>query len=225
MRLHIFQHEASCAPGTIGDWCAAREVVPLLTRFHLGETLPALNEVDALLILGGAMNAYQDADFPHLQTVRDFTRVALNSNKKVCGICLGAQIMADALGSRVVRAPEQERGWIEIVRREEAASSPLLRWLPQRARFISWHDDTFAVPDGAVHGAQSQQCAAQAFAFGDHALALQFHPEAGASIVAGWIEDEPEAERSGLRAEFFPFEARFERQRELLFAALDAWIS
>ena len=224
MRLHIFQHEATCGIGSIGDWCASREVEPVIAHFYRGEALPSFGEVDALLVLGGSMNAYQDADFPHLKPVRAFVRDAIGAHKKVLGLCLGAQMVADALGSRVVRAAQIERGWIEIERRQEADSSRLFSWLPKREQFISWHGDTFAVPDGAVHGAQSEACFAQAFALGDHVLALQFHPEADASIVEGWIEDEPEAERAALREEFLSFNSRFERQRELLFAALDCWI-
>lgn len=133
--------------------------------------------------------------------------------------------MADALGSRVRRAEQQERGWIEIARHEIAATSPLLGWLPERQKFISWHGDTFDVPIGAVHGGASATCPAQAFAWGDHALALQFHPEADASIVSSWIETEPQAERDALRSLFLPHESRFEEQKRLLFAALDAWFA
>lgn len=225
MRLHVFQHEATCGPGALREWLAQRGIEARFTRFHLGEELPLLDDVDALIILGGAMNVYQDVEFPYLKPLRAFTREALHANKRVFGICLGAQMVADALGSRVRRAEEQERGWIEIVRAENAATSPLLRWLPPRHRFISWHGDTFDVPQGAVHGAKSAACPAQAFAWGEHALALQFHPEAGADIVSGWIETEPQEQQQVLRSLFLPHESRFEEQKRLLFAALDAWIA
>ena len=224
MQLHIFQHEATCGSGSIENWCAARAIEPIVTRFHLDEPLPPFDEVDALIILGGSMNLDQDEQYPHLKPVRNFAREAIHAGKKVFGICLGAQIIADALGSRVVRAPRIERGWIEIARRQEADSSRLLFWLPPRERFVSWHGDTFAVPDGAVHGAQSVTCFSQAFAWRATVLALQFHPEADTAIVESWIEDEPESERAMLRAEFLGSESRFERQRELLFAALDCWV-
>lgn len=224
MPLHVFQHEATCGPGALQEWLSKRDIEAHFTRFDLGEELPRFENVDALIILGGAMNVYQDEDFPYLSSLREFAREVLHANKRVFGICLGAQIMADALGSRVRRAEQGERGWIEIVRAEAAATSPLLSWLPARQRFISWHGDTFDVPQGAVHGARSATCPAQAFAWGDHALALQFHPEADASIVSSWIDVEPPAERDALRSLFLPCQSRFEEQKRLLFAALDGWI-
>ncbi len=224
MRLHIFQHEVTCGPGALQEWLVERGIEAGFTRFYLDKELPPLDDVDALLILGGAMNVYQDAEFSYLKPLRTFTREALHADKRVFGICLGAQIMADALGSRVRRAEEEEKGWIEIVRCEDAATSPLLGWLPTRHKFISWHGDTFDVPAGAVHGAKSATCPAQAFAWGERALALQFHPEADAAIVSGWIETESAAERDHLTSLFLPYETRYEEQKRLFFAALDAWI-
>ncbi len=223
MRLHIFQHEASCGPANLLEWTLARGIETDWRRFHEGATIPDIAEVEAVVILGGSMNAYQDEQFPHLKSVRAFTREALLEGKKVFGICLGAQIMADALGSRVVRAPIPEKGWIEIRRFPEAAHSPLLDWLPVSHRFFSWHGDTFAIPDGAIHGAFSADCPAQAFVWEQNAIATQFHPEADAPTIEGWINDEPEAERADLRAQFLSDEARFEAQKRLFFQALDLW--
>lgn len=224
MRLHIFQHEASCGPGHILEWSESRGVELCWSRFYLDDPVPPLDEVEALLILGGSMNVYQDEQYPHLKAVREFTREALLADKRVFGICLGAQIMADALGERVIQAPHKERGWIDILRRDEANSSPLLKWLPAQHRFFSWHGDTFAIPKGAVHGAASEQCSSQAFAWGNNALAVQFHPESDAAIVSGWIEDEPIETRESLRAQFLLSE-RFDSQKQLLFAAFDTWMA
>ena len=223
MRLHIFQHEAGCGPGHLLDWATARGVELCWLRFHEGATVPALDEVEAAVILGGSMNTYQDGDYSHLRSVREWTRAALLAGKKVFGICLGAQIMADALGSQVVRATKLERGWIEVSRLPQATKSPLLNWLPEQQFFFSWHGDTFVVPEGALHGASSADCLAQAFAWGKHALAVQFHPEADASIVEGWIADEPASEQAALRTQLLPAEERFESQKRLCFAALDVW--
>ncbi|RYG53740.1 type 1 glutamine amidotransferase, partial [bacterium] len=146
MRLHIFQHESSCGPANLLEWADSRDIELHLLRFHEGASIPALDEVEAVIILGGTMNAYQDDQFPHLKAVRAFTRQALLADKKVFGICLGAQIMADALGSSVVRAPITEKGWLEITRLPEAMQSPLLDWLPENHPFVSWHGDTFDIP-------------------------------------------------------------------------------
>ncbi|RYX85080.1 type 1 glutamine amidotransferase [bacterium] len=225
MRLHIFQHEVSCGPANLLEWTKSRAIEINWLQFHKGATVPSLDEVEAVVILGGPMNAYMDEQFPHLKAVRAFTREALLAEKKVFGICLGAQIMADSLGSRVVRAPIPEKGWLEVTRRPEAAQSPLLDWLPEQHRFVSWHGDTFAVPEGAIHGASSADCPAQAFAWGKHALATQFHPEADVPTLEGWINDDPEEARPALRTLFFPHEDRFEAQKHLFFMALDGWIN
>jgi len=225
MRLHILEHEASCGMGNIGEWLLTRGVQHHTTRFHLGEDAPELASDDALLVLGGSMNAYQDGDYPHLRDVRALTRAALLSEKRVLGICLGAQIMADALGGKVVRAPRREIGWPGISRIAGAPPSPLLDWIPRQQPFVSWHGDTFALPQDAVLGAVSTWGLIQAFSWGERALAVQFHPEATADIVQGWILDEPEDVRQALRNRFFPKTKLFKEQKKALYAMLDCWFS
>jgi len=225
MRLHILEHEASCGLGNIEEWLLKRGVQHHTTRFHLGEAAPELGADDALLVLGGSMNAYQDGDYPHLRDVRALTRAALGSEKRVLGICLGAQIMADALGGEVVRASEKECGWLEVQRLPDAALSPLLDWLPPQQSFVSWHGDTFALPQDAVFGATSAAELVQAFSWGQRALGVQFHPEATADIVNGWINDEPEDVRGALRNRFLPKTKWFRQQKKALHAMLDCWFS
>jgi GMP synthase (glutamine-hydrolysing) len=224
MRLHIFEHQATCGAAALLEWMLARGIEPQWTRFHAGDALPALEEIDALVVLGGTMNIYQDQKYPYLKPLRSFMRDALTANKSILGLCLGAQLIADALGSPVYRAPVGEMGWTEMHRRDEAKSSPLLDWLPDRGWFVSWHGDTFDVPAGAVHGAQSAVCAAQAFAWGGKVLALQFHLETHAAEISRWIEAEPEERRASLWPLFLPFEEEYRRQKQLLFQALDIWI-
>lgn len=223
MQIHIFEHEATCGAAALLEWTQARSVEPVWTRFHAGDDLPALEDIDAFVVLGGTMNAYQDEDYPYLKPLRSFMRAALAANKSILGLCLGAQLIADALGSPVYRAPRGEKGWTEVLRCEDAARSPLLDWLPERGRFVSWHGDTFDVPAGAVHGARSAVCAGQAFVWGQKVLALQFHLETNAAEIARWIESEPESERAALRPRFLPFEAEYRIQKQQLFQALDAW--
>jgi len=225
MRLHILEHEANCGLGNIGEWLRKRGVQYHVTRFYLGEAAPELGADDALLVLGGSMNAYQDGDYPHLRDVRALTRAALGSEKRVLGICLGAQIMADALGGEVVRAPRKEIGWLEIQRLPDAAPSPLLDWIPPQQPFVSWHGDTFALPHDAVLGATSVLGLVQAFSWGQRALGVQFHPEASADVVNGWINDEPEEVRQALRNRFFTKTKWFKEQKRALYAMLDGWFS
>lgn len=225
MRLHILEHEANCGLGNIGEWLKKRGVEYHVTRFHLGEDAPELGADDALLVLGGSMNAYQDGDYPHLRDVRALTRAALLGEKRVLGICLGAQIMADALGGSVVRASRREIGWAGISRVANARPSPLLDWLPEEQPFVSWHGDTFALPQDAVLGAVSTWGLIQAFSWGQRALGVQFHPEANVDIVVGWILDEPEDVRGVLRNRFLPKTKLWREQKKSLGAMLDVWFS
>lgn len=123
------------------------------------------------------MGVYDDEDYPWLKAEKRFIRSAIDAGKKVLGICLGAQLLADALGAKVTRNHHREIGWFPIVRHEDVESTQFKEILPAQALVFQWHGDTFAIPDGALPLASSMACLNQGFIFNDRIVALQFHLE------------------------------------------------
>lgn len=133
---------------------------------------------DLLVILGGPIGAYEDAAYPFLAGELRLIKARLAAKKPVLGICLGAQILARALGARVYPGPAKEIGWAAIELTDAGARSPLKHLAAEKTQVLHWHGDTFDLPPGATHLAASAVCRNQAFALGNYALGLQFHAEA-----------------------------------------------
>jgi GMP synthase-like glutamine amidotransferase len=114
LNIHYFQHSPSEGLGEIEPWARRRRHSISATRFDLGETPPSLEFVDWLIVMGGAMNVYEHRSHPWLVSEKRFLADALAAGKTVLGICLGAQLIADALGGKVVQNSEIEIGWFPV---------------------------------------------------------------------------------------------------------------
>ena len=189
MRLHVFQHVPHETPAAIGDWARERGHSMSFTHLYAGESLPSLEEFDLLAVMGGPMNIYQDRDYPWLKSERRFLEQAVAANKKMVGACLGSQLIADALGARVMQNPEIEIGWFPIRFSNEAR----IRFpqLPETQLSLHWHGDTFELPPGAFRLAESEACANQGYWFDDRVLGLQFHPEITPEALESWCRIDP----------------------------------
>jgi GMP synthase (glutamine-hydrolysing) len=139
---------------------------------------------DMLIILGGPIGAYEEDLYPFLTGEIALIAAHLKANKPTLGICLGAQLMARALGARVYPGRAKEIGWIPLTL--SAAGADLLAPFEGHP-VLHWHGDTFDLPQGAVHLAATPDCDQQAFSYGRHALAFQFHPEAGEKGFERWL--------------------------------------
>ena len=140
---------------------------------------------DLTVVLGGPISAYQELTYPFLGQELILLERRLAALRPTLGICLGAQLMARALGARVYPAPAKEIGWGELQLSEAGGTGPLrhLAGVP----VLHWHGDTFDLPEGAALLASTETCPNQAFSFGRHALACQFHPEITASGFERWL--------------------------------------
>ena len=183
MRLHALQHVPFEGLGTIANWVLEQGHQLTSTQFYKAGTLPSMQDFDGLIIMGGPMNIYEDNSYPWLAAERRFIKEAVDAGKSAVGICLGAQLLADALGSPVFAGKEKEIGWWPISLTEDGKKSQLCSGLPPAATVFHWHGDTFNIPKGAVHLAESQGCSSQAFLFEDRILGLQFHLEATPETV------------------------------------------
>lgn len=147
-------------------------------------TADALN-ADLMIVLGGPIGAYEQDKYPFLGKELALLERRLEAGRPTLGICLGAQLMAQALGASVHQGPAKEIGWAPVSLSEAGKTGPL-RHL-EAAPVLHWHGDTFTLPEGAELLASTALCRNQAFSFGSAALAFQFHPEAERTGFDRWL--------------------------------------
>lgn len=177
LNIHIFQHEPHEGPGSILDWAASQGHRISITHVHQGDPLPRIEEMDGLIVMGGSMNVYESAAYPWLLGETSFIASAIAAGKAVLGICLGAQLLAVALGATVEPNRHKEIGWLPIYKTGAANGLRLFDNLPSEMDAFHWHGDMFHLPSGATHIASSAGCENQAFLYGDRAVGFQFHLE------------------------------------------------
>jgi GMP synthase (glutamine-hydrolysing) len=183
MRLHYLQHEASEDPGSILTWAGERRHAVNGSMIFNGEPLPALDSFDLLVMMGGYMSVYEEDLHPWLVGEKKFVRQAVREGKAMLGVCLGAQLIASALGAAVRKNRCREIGWFPVTLTPEGERAPIIEGWPKTIEAFHWHGDTFDLPEGAVRLAESDACVNQAFLFGDRTVALQFHVETTADSV------------------------------------------
>ncbi|MFF6776848.1 type 1 glutamine amidotransferase [Streptomyces sp. NPDC012637] len=200
----VVQHEDGAGPGLVGERLRAAGLDLRVVHPWRGEALPAsLDGWAGLLVLGGSANCEDDAAAPWLPRVRALVREAVEGEGRVpvLGICLGGQIMAHALGGRVVRRSRgPELGTVPLRRLPAAEDDPVLGAVPEGAPAAQWHwDEIGELPPGAVPLLAGDDCAHQAFRVGPRAWGVQFHPEVLADTVAFWASvDEPQVRGAGI---------------------------
>ncbi len=185
MNVHVLQHAPFEGIGSIASWVEERKARVTWTRFFENATLPKLDGLDLVVAMGGPMSVNDEEALPWLRPEKQFVRAAAARKVPVLGICLGAQLIASALGARVFPNRLKEIGWFPI----EAVPGPadLFRF-PEKCLVFHWHGETFDLPAGAVRLAKSEACENQAFQLGRTVIGLQFHLEttpesAGAMFV------------------------------------------
>jgi GMP synthase-like glutamine amidotransferase len=182
MKIHCVQHVPFEGSANIEAWARDRSHDLSNTLLFEGKSLPEMEEFDWLIIMGGPMNIYEEDKYPWLRKEKEFIKRAIASDKIVLGICLGAQLMADALGGNVHKNMHREIGWFPVNLTPAAKKSRIFGVLPERFMAMHWHGDTFDLPPGALHAAESQACSNQAFEL-EKAIGLQFHLESSSDSI------------------------------------------
>ncbi len=148
---------------------------------------------DILIIMGGPMGVYEDDKHPYLNNEISLIQKRITAHKPILGICLGAQLIAAALGAKVYPGTQgKEIGWFPLRLHENAQNTPLKHFDGTLTNMFHWHGDTFDLPVGATLLASSEKYAHQAFTYGHHVMALQCHPEVNGnhlSCFENFIED------------------------------------
>lgn len=187
-RLLVFQH----VPHEIlGNFDPLLKAAGFRIRYvNFGRTpdaQPDVEKYDGLIVLGGPMCVDQTDSHPHLLTETAAIRRVIELGRPLFGICLGAQLIATALGAAVHKNPVKEIGWYELNPTTAGSADPLFRFMRAREQIFQWHGDTFDLPEGAVHLASSPLCRNQAFRYGDRTYGLQFHLEVDQALIQRWL--------------------------------------
>ncbi|AEH46055.1 glutamine amidotransferase class-I [Thermodesulfatator indicus DSM 15286] len=194
-RLHYIQHVPFETPGVILDWAHSRSFEITHTKVFLDEPFPSALDFDFLVLMGGPMSVHDEDQFQWLSEEKAFLRNIIGEDEeriKILGICLGAQLLAEALGAEVYPNHYKEIGWFPVELTPEAKGLRLFRDWPHSLEVFHWHGETFSLPPEAIHLARSEACENQAFLYEDRILALQFHLEVTPDLVAGLLENSAE---------------------------------
>lgn len=189
----VLKHVAHEGAGTIHDHLIDREIPVRFIELYRGDAIPRdLSGVRAVCVMGGPMNVGEESKYPFLAEEKVLIRRLIDQKIPVLGICLGAQLIASALGQKVYKAPAPEVGWSPVTLTPAAANDPIFSPLPQRPiQVLQWHEDTFDLPEGAVLLATNDVVTNQAFRVGS-AYGLQFHVEVTGSMLLDWFEKRPD---------------------------------
>lgn len=177
MKIHSLHHAPFEGLGCINDWIDSKKFALSSTFLYESNDLPQLDEFDWLIIMGGPMGVYDEDQYPWLKKEKIFIKSAVEKGKMVLGICLGSQLAAEVLGAKVYRNEFKEIGWFPVNFTEEIHNNPLFSFFPGELIVFHWHGDTYDLPPGAIHLAQSIGCKNQGFLFKDRVIGLQFHLE------------------------------------------------
>ncbi len=188
MRIHLLQHLPFEGLGSMGTYLRQKGCQFTSTHFYLDQQLPAIDDFDWLVIMGGFMSANDDDKYPWLTAEKEFIKKAIDSGKVVLGVCLGAQLIAACLGAKVYKNKYPEIGWFDITGTKGASETILADNFRGKIKAFHWHGDTFELPKGASLLASSAACKNQGFIIGNRVVGFQFHLETTFKMAKDLLE-------------------------------------
>jgi len=199
MKIYSLEHDHDDGPVFIAKWLEQHNYSLTRIRLYNAEPLPDPDQVDLLIIMGGAMNIYEECEYPWLIPEKIFIRTVIDSGVPVLGVCLGGQLISSVLGGVVTRADPPEYGWYTIRVRSVSVDQPQYvtpvsgqNIFPDAITVFQWHNDTFSIPPGAVHLYTSDTCQNQAYIYDSRVIGLQFHPEMDSVTIQAFLSQSKE---------------------------------
>ena len=217
-KIYVVKHVEDEGPGLLAEYFRGLGWELRTIELYRGDSLPEdLGSAAGVVMLGGPMNVYEEGLYPFLKLEDGFIRRVLGERVPFLGICLGAQLLAKACGAPVTKSSHKEIGWFEVRLTREGVRDSLFRGLPDAFSVFQWHEDTFAIPEGASLLATSESCRNQAFRKGDSAYGLQFHVVVTPEMIATWSKGETAMEARPINGESAGRPAGFDARAERIF--------
>ena len=224
----VLQHDPTIHLGNIRPVLVEHGYEVRVVDVTTAEDVAALDprDADLVVVLGGEMGAYQTDEYPFLVAEQQLLRERIGAELPTLGVCLGAQLIAGALGERVYRGDSVQIGFRRVEPTSAGAGSPIRHF--DGVPVVEWHGDTFELPSEATLLASSSDYSNEAFAIGDHTLAVQFHPEVTDEMHERWVADgyneldELAIDADALRAERERYSAAMQAASR---AAFSEWLS
>ncbi len=189
-KVLVFQHVANRILGTLDPTLRERKLkIRYINYERTPNEHPTVDRYNGLIILGGQMGVYEADQYQHIKVELKVIEEALKKNIPVLGICLGAQLIAQVLGSPVRKHSEREIGWYDVQFNDLALSDPLFSHFNQSEKIFQIHGDTFDIPKSASQLASTKTCNSQAFKYGENVYGLQFHLEVDQAMILRWLSD------------------------------------
>jgi GMP synthase-like glutamine amidotransferase len=174
MRIHSIVHAGHEGIGAIAQWIEFHGFTHTSTDIGNGDSFPSPGDFDMLIIMGGPMSVNDRLDWINKEKILILN--SINSGKYVVGICLGAQMIASALGAKISKNEYKEIGWFPV-RKSMWVSHPITNYLPLHFTTFHWHGEKFDIPEGAIRIMESEACPNQAFVYGNRTVGFQYHME------------------------------------------------
>jgi GMP synthase (glutamine-hydrolysing) len=176
-RVLVFRHAEPEHPGLLAEVLEDNSVALTTVNLYEGESIPSVGDYDGVVVMGGPQSVYEEAQFPFLIEEKLAIRELLKRKVPLIGICLGSQLIAEALGAYVHSSGRFELGWKEVVLNKECANDPVFGVLPPKFTPLHWHGDIYDLPKGAISIGHSELTSIQGFSYQGNCHALLFHLE------------------------------------------------
>lgn len=223
MKILIISHAEFEKPGCIKTWAEKNGHEILEKSPFKGESLPEINEFDFLIVMGGPQSPLHTDKAPYLLTEIEFIKKTLKAKKPIIGICLGAQLIGEALDAKTERSPHREIGIFPLELLDEAKQDPVFKHFPKKFDSTHWHNDMPGIPHSAVLLAKSEGCPRQIFRYGDRAYGFQCHFELTQELIKEMVEHCPGDLKTDrfVRSKKELIEADYSEINKKMFAVLD----
>jgi len=189
MNIHAFYHAPFEKLGIIEKWILKKRHILTETNFYKNMELPSFEDIEGFIIMGGPMGVYDDYKYYWLRYEKEFIEKAVKLNKKILGICLGAQLLANVLGAKVYKNKVKEIGWFPIAKTVKEKDNSIIDIFPDDLEVFHWHGDTFDLPKSSLGFYSSVATENQSFLYGKNILGLQFHIESTIDTVKELINN------------------------------------
>lgn len=197
MKMLVITHASFEKPGSIQNWAERNSYQITEVKPYAGEKLPQIDGFDFLVVMGGPQSPLSMDESPYLRDEIEIIKDAIKQGKRIVGVCLGAQLIGEALGAKTERSPNREIGSYPLELLEAAKDDPVFSTLPKHFDVMHWHSDMPGIPEGGRLIAKSEGCPRQIFTYGDRIYGFQCHFELTEELVSTMIESCPNDLKAG----------------------------